>query len=63
MANKVIAWLLLLPFFLLLVVVLAAQWATWLVEFPLLLIGLQILKAYPLKPGSNKPPRTTTPRK
>ena len=44
---KVIAWCLLPVFLILLLVVLAAQWATWLVEYPLLLVGIQILKAYP----------------
>ena len=44
---KVIAWCLLPVFLILLLVVLAAQWGTWLVEYPLLLVGIQILKAYP----------------
>ena len=44
---KVIAWCLLPVFLILLLVVLAGQWATWLVEYPLLLVGIQILKAYP----------------
>ena len=56
---KVIAWLLLPLFFLLILLAILGGWALWLVEFPLLLVSLQILKAYPMvrlkRDSPNKP--------
>ena len=44
---KILAWLLLLPFLVLLLVVLVVGSLKRAVEYPLLLVSLQILKAYP----------------